>query len=215
MFAFPLFIDLSDKKCVIVGGGKVAERKTETLLLFHAQITVLSPKLTDRLQELEKENRITVVDKEFSEKHLEDAFLVIAATSERLVNNRVYDYSVKNNIFVNVADCPEQCTFIFPSIVQRDSLVVGISTSGSYPALSKKVRQKIEGLLPQTYSEALPILKDIRRKSGEEIPDPKERKEVLKTVISRFDTLADTAGQEDLKNRIYNIYEELKHEKKD
>jgi precorrin-2 dehydrogenase/sirohydrochlorin ferrochelatase len=212
MITFPLFIDLSDKKCIIAGGGKVAERKVEILLHFQTQLTVISPEISERLRKLEQEGQITVMRKEFSVDDLDGAFLAIAATSERKVNDSIYEYAVSNGIWVNVVDSPEQCTFIFPSIVKRGGLVVGICTSGAYPALSKAIRQKIENLLPESYGDALQVLKEVRQKASREIPETGKRSEILTQISAMIDSLTAFSTDESLKTDIANRYEDLKNE---
>ncbi|HEX3045045.1 MAG TPA: bifunctional precorrin-2 dehydrogenase/sirohydrochlorin ferrochelatase, partial [Bacillota bacterium] len=148
--------------------------------------------------------------KEFSVDDLDGAFIAIAATSERKVNESIHAYAVKNGIWVNVVDCPEQCTFIFPAIVKRGGLVVGISTSGAYPALSKTVRQKIENLLPDSYGETLQILKDIHKKAEREIPETDKRSEILTQISAMIDSLSAFSTDESLKTDIVNRSEDLK-----
>lgn len=189
MPVFPLFVDLKDKLCVVVGGGKVAARKIDTLLQFEAKIRVVSPELSGRLEELKREGRVEVVERVYSEGDLEGAFIAIAATSDSMLNGEIYNYAVKNNIFVDVADCPQKCTFIFPSVVKRGDLVVGISTSGGYPALSKNIRKRIDGMLPQTYGDILEILKDCRKRAAVEIQDQAARKEILSRIMDEVEEI--------------------------
>jgi precorrin-2 dehydrogenase/sirohydrochlorin ferrochelatase len=210
MITFPLFINLSDKKCIIAGGGKVAERKVELLLHFQTQLTVIGPEISDYLCKLEQEGQITVNRKEFSVEDLAGAFLVIAATSERKVNESIFEYAITNGIWVNVVDCPEQCTFIFPAIVKRGGLVVGISTSGAYPALSKTIREKIETLLPESYGDALQTLKDIRKKVEWEISETGKRSKILTQITTMIDSLTTFSTDEILKTDIVNQYQDLK-----
>ena len=147
MAVFPVFIDLSGKKCVVIGGGKVAGRKIAALVDFDAEILVVSPALSGELQELQQRGKIIHSAGEYSETDLAGAFLAVAATNDRTVNEQVYHDAVKNGILVNTADNPAQCTFIFPAVVKKDDLVIGISTSGKYPGLSKSIRQMIAQML--------------------------------------------------------------------
>lgn len=211
MTAFPLYVDLSEKNCVIIGGGTVAERKTEILLPFKPRITLISPELTERLREMAGEGQITVIPEKFRLAHLAGAYLVIAATSDPLVNEAVYHEAVRNNLWVNVVDCPEKCTFIFPAIVKREELVVGISTGGAYPALSKNLRTKIENILPENYSIVLPVLKSLRKRAGLEIANRQKRKKVLARIAMEIDAWIDFSPSV-LKTQIFKRYEELKNE---
>ncbi|MGI6776955.1 MAG: precorrin-2 dehydrogenase/sirohydrochlorin ferrochelatase family protein [Acetivibrionales bacterium] len=186
MAVFPLFIDLSGKKCVVVGGGNVAERKIETLLRFNSRVIVISPETSKRINELDMEGRVSVIKDVYTKEYLDGAFLVIAATSDRVLNDRIHYDCTERNIFVNVADNPEKCTFVFPSVVKRGNLVIGISTSGGYPLLSKKVREEIEQILPQNFQDIVEALEEIREKALEKIDDPERRKEFLKSVLDRL-----------------------------
>lgn len=162
---FPMFINLKDKECVFIGGGNVASRKIETLIGFGSKIKVISPKSCQRIEELAMKNNLELVIREYKDGDTIGAYMVFAATGDRNLNHRVYEEAIRGNIPVNVADCPKECTFLFPSIVKRDELVVGISTSGIYPALSKIVRQKIEGILPESLNNSMEILKHFRAKA--------------------------------------------------
>jgi precorrin-2 dehydrogenase/sirohydrochlorin ferrochelatase len=212
MISFPLFIDLSSKKCIVIGGGQVATRKVENLLLFNACITVISPAITGRLSQLAEQGKITVIHEEFSAEHLTGAFLAIAATSKKLVNESIYSNAVQNGIWINVVDCPSQCTFIFPAIVKRDGMVIGISSSGLYPALSKNIRQKLESFFPERYNVALPVLSYIRKRAGLEIPDIKTRSGILNRLAIEIDSFMALTSHENLKAKIINRYEDLKNE---
>lgn len=210
---FPLFIDLKDRKCVCIGGGRVAERKLEMLLEFGAQLKVISPEVTNRIRELSCLKKLAVIKKEYSEEDLEDAFLVIAATSDRTINERIHSDAVKRNIYVNVVDSPEECTFVFPAVVKRDDIIVGITTSGSYPALSGKIREKIQQLIPETFGKMLSILKEYRQKAVIEIHDTVRRKEFLNSTV---DLIFDKdIGVEKLKGKIEGMLEVYSNEKID
>lgn len=210
MSVFPIFIDLKGKKCVVVGGGKVAARKIETLLQFDSNIIVISPAVCERVQELKWEGRVVVIKKKYSEEDIEGAFMVIAATNDMKINEKVYNNAIENGTFVNVVDSPEKCTFIFPSVVKRQDLVVGISTSGGYPALSKKLRQKVEQLLPESYGNILETLKDCRRRAEAEVQNIDKRKELLNRILDEILFYEDAITPGQLQIRIDNIFEEYK-----
>lgn len=210
---FPLFIDLRSKKCVVIGGGAVAERKVETLLQFDTHITVVSPEITDRIQQLKWEGRVVVIRKKYSEEDLEGAFLVVAATSDEKTNERISIDAAKNNLFVNVADCPERCTFVFPAVVRRDELVVGISTSGGYPGLSKKIRQDIDKILPRDYGSMLETLKQCRERAEAEVRDSGRRKRLLEQLLDEMVLYEGAVTRERLSKRIDDIFEEYADEK--
>lgn len=210
MPAFPLFVDLKGKKCVVIGGGKVATRKIESLLGFGARIVVVSPGITERIQDLKWQDRVIVLKKRYSEEDLEGAFMAIAATSDRRVNEKIYEDAVRSGIFVNVIDSPEKCTFVFPSLVKRNDLVVGITTSGGYPALSKAVRKKIEEILPESYGRILEILRECRNRAEVQITDPDTRKQLLDRLLDEITFYEDAVTEEQLKTRIENIFGEYR-----
>lgn len=209
MAVFPLFVDLKGRKCIIVGGGKVAERKTETLLEFNTEIIIISPVVTERIQQLNKDNRLVVIEKNYSQEDLENAFIVVAATNDSKVNEKIYNDAVKNNIFVNVADSKERCTFVFPSIVKRDELVVGVSSSGNYPALSKKIREKIDSVIPRELGNMVKILKAFRTRV-KLLPDTDKRRELLNRIADEIVFNDEVETENQLENKLNNIFEEYK-----
>lgn len=182
MALFPLFINLKGKKCIVIGGGNVAERKIKVLSGFEPDIFVISPTVTENIKQLQSQGVITHINDTYNIKYLDKAFLVIAATSDNQLNETIYREATNRRLMVNVVDDPEKCTFIFPSIVQREELVIGISTSGIYPALSRKIREKIEKVIPAIFGNLLRILKDCRTRAGSEIQDNKLRSEMLNQI---------------------------------
>ncbi|MGI6330605.1 MAG: precorrin-2 dehydrogenase/sirohydrochlorin ferrochelatase family protein [Zhaonellaceae bacterium] len=197
MAMFPLFIDLQDKLCVVIGGGKVATRKVGSLAGFGAKIKVVSPKLTEQLEELERKKIIEVVKRGYHEGDLKGAFMAIAATSDKELNGKIHEYAIQHNIFVDVADCPQKCTFIFPSTVRRGDLIVGISTSGGYPTLAKRVRKTIDELLPREYGSMLEILKGFRSRASAEIKDQGKRKEMLGRIMDEAEKIVKEYSNEE------------------
>lgn len=150
---FPIFIDISEKKIVVIGGGTIATRRVMTLLNFTGQVVVVSPELTADLQELCSQNRIVWLQKEYCIEQIKDADMVIAATNQPEVNCRIkadcknVEGKIGRQILVSVIDDKEQCDFYFPSIVQSEDVVVGINSGGRSPGQTKRVRKKIETLL--------------------------------------------------------------------
>lgn len=203
MAFFPLFVDLEGKKCVVVGGGAVALRKIEILLQFEANPVIIAPEINSFIEELERQGKISIIKKEYSRQDIDGAFLVIAATSEQEVNEKVFRDAKHCNIPVNVVDDPEKCTFIFPSVVKRGDLVMGISTSGKYPALSKKIRKTIEALYPDEYSGILSLLAEFRDKVRKNIANRAQRERILRCVIDElyyldvitYEALSDIIGR--------------------
>ena len=152
MAYFPLFQDLENRTVLIFGGGKVALRKAEKLLPFGPNITVIAPEILPRLEAM----ALTPVRREFREEDISpDVFCVIAACGSREVNRRIGEICREKSIPVNVADDPALCTFLFPSLVKKGPLTVGITTSGSSPTAAIWVRETLERLLPDALEEIL------------------------------------------------------------
>ncbi len=149
---------------MVVGGGRVGERKVRSLLKAGALVKVIGPQLTPSLFHLRKSGRITHLFRSYRSGDLGGAFLVIAATDDRTTNERVFRQALENRILVNVVDDPAHSTFIVPSIVEKKDLVVAISTSGRSPALAKVLRQKLEKEIGPEYAVLLKFLATLRKK---------------------------------------------------
>ncbi len=186
MAVFPLFVDLKGKRCIVIGGGEVASRKVEILLRFEAQLIIIAPEISSYILKLEEQGKATVIRREYHEQDLEMASLVIAATSSKAVNERVYRDAASRNIPVNIVDAPELCTFIFPSVVKRGALTIGISTSGEYPALSKKIRKITEDIFHEGYSEILELLSEYRNTVRDSRLSKPEMEKELGLVLEEF-----------------------------
>ena len=161
---FPVFLDLQGKSCVVAGGGRVAERKVKTLLEAGARVKVISPKLTGPLARLKNGGKIVHYPRAYRPKDLRGAFLTIAATDDRAVNERVFQEATENRIPVNVVDDPAHSSFILPSLVKKKDLIVAISTSGRSPALARMLRQKLEKEIGPEYGRFLRLLGAVRKK---------------------------------------------------
>jgi precorrin-2 dehydrogenase/sirohydrochlorin ferrochelatase len=180
---YPAYLDLRKRPCVVVGGGAVAERKALSLLEAGAVVTSISPTLTPKLQALSDSRSITHRKKQYEEKDLSGAYLVIAATDSPQVNTRVAEACRKTNVLVNVAVPPEESSFIVPSLVERGDLLIAISTSGASPALSRKIRHELEQRYGTEYELFLDRLSAIRTRVLDEIPDEKRRRTVLQSIV--------------------------------
>ncbi len=161
---FPVFLDLKEKRCIVVGGGAVAERKVKNLLKAGARVKVISPELTAPLSRLRDEKKISHLSRSYRRKDLEGALLAIAATNDRTINERVFREATANRIPVNVVDDPAHSSFIVPSIVHKKDLLVAVSTSGRSPALARLLRQKLEREIGPEYPRFLSLLGRVRKK---------------------------------------------------
>ena len=144
---FPLFVDLSGKKIVVVGGGRIALRRIRTLTQFTEKVTVVSPELHPDLLPLEEAGRLTVLRRPYAPADIEGAALVLAATDNKEVNEAVYADCKRLDIPVNVSSDRHKSDFYFPGIVEKDNVVVGITASGSDHHLARQVREIISSAL--------------------------------------------------------------------
>ncbi len=186
MAYFPLFVDLTEKDILIVGGGATATRKAKVLLRFDAFVTILSPDLSEELHALVSDGKIRWIPERFSAPRAEEKpySLIIAATDDGAVN-RVIAASAQNaGIPINCVDDVENSTFLFPSVVKDGDVVAGISTGGKSPIISRELRKRIEAVYPDNIGETNEQMADLRRTLRKEIPGDtqeaqKRRKEAL------------------------------------
>ena len=183
---FPLFVNLKNKSCVVIGGGEVASRKVEVLLRYTADLTVIAPEINHTLIDLEINKKIKLIKREYNEGDIDAATLIVAATSSPMVNERVYRAAVQRNIPVNVVDNPDMCTFFFPSVIKRGALSIGISTSGAYPALAKKIRKVLDKFFTEDYSDIVSLLADFRLKVRQSKLTLNEKEKILAQVLDEF-----------------------------
>lgn len=146
---FPIFTKLDNKPVLIVGGGDVALRKCQALLQAGADITLVAPEFCQQLTALSASGNVTLIEDYFDEHHVNHQSLIIAATDIETVNQAVVNAANKQNIFVNVVDDQPKCNFIFPSIVDRNPITIAISSAGTAPVLARRIRERLETLLPQ------------------------------------------------------------------
>lgn len=183
MAFYPLYIDLEGKKCVVIGGGDVAERKVASLIECGADVTVVSPQFTSGLVRLAEEGRITALQRGYGPGDVDGATLAIVATDNNELNRQVHQEATEKNIPVNVVDVPELCSFIVPSTVRRGDLVISISTSGSCPALAKHIRKQLQQAFGSEYAQYCEVLKGFRAEVVDTYDGPEERKQALRRLI--------------------------------
>ena len=173
MAYFPFFVDLTDKSGLIVGGGAVAARKVEKLLPYGPQITVVAP---DLCREITETAGLVCLRRPFRAEDLAGQTFVIAATDRPEENRRIAKLCREKNIPVNVVDDREACTFLFPALVRRGSLSVGISTGGSSPTAAVYVKEQIQSLLPDDLESTLLWLESHREQVRTAVPEEKRGK---------------------------------------
>ena len=158
---YPIFLNVRGKRCVVVGGGKVALRKVKVLLEHGANVEVVSPALCPELSQLARANTISVLRKDYEPGDLNGAFIAIAATKSD-INQKVADEARRQKTLVNVADSLEQSDFIVPSCLWRGDLTIAVSTAGRSPALARKVRTRLEQNLGGEYASLTGLIAEVR-----------------------------------------------------
>lgn len=161
---YPINVDITDKRCVVLGGGRVAQRKVESLLKCKGAVTVISPSLTPRLKELQSLGKIKNVCREYQSGDIDDAFVVFCATNDSNINERAAHEAKTRGVLFNVVDMPKMCNFIVPSVVHREDLVITVCTSGKSPALAKRIRKELETAYGKEYGLFLILMGAIREK---------------------------------------------------
>ena len=177
---YALFLDLTDQKVVIVGGGPVAQRKTKSLLSHGARVTVVAPDLTDCLRELADAGNITWLARAYQPGDLSGARLVFSACGDPEANAQIKREAEALGTWLNVADDPSLCDFTVPSTLNRGALQIAVSTSGCAPAEARRVRQQLESQFDQSWGAYLNLLRDVRELAKQQIvANAQDRRAVL------------------------------------
>jgi uroporphyrin-III C-methyltransferase/precorrin-2 dehydrogenase/sirohydrochlorin ferrochelatase len=171
----PIFLKLTGRPCVVVGGGEVAARKVGLLLDAGAKVTVIAPEVCATLAELAARGRVVHHAHSFDHVALDAAAVVIAATDDRAVNAHVSRLAQMNHMPVNVVDDPELCSFILPAIVDRSPVVVAVSTGGATPVLARLLRARLETLIPAAYGDLAKLARRFRDRVKRSLPQPERR----------------------------------------
>lgn len=180
---FPMFFNIHDRPCLVVGGGEVAARKVSLLLRAGAKIEVVSPKLCESLQRRLKASEIIQVARPFAATDLDDKCLVVAATDDESINSMISQLCQQRHLPVNVVDQPELCTFIVPSIIDRSPLQVAVSTGGASPVLARLLRARLEASIPASYGRLARLMEEFRDKVKQHFTHPDKRRYFWEKVI--------------------------------
>jgi precorrin-2 dehydrogenase/sirohydrochlorin ferrochelatase len=208
---YPIYLHLAGKRCLVVGGGKVAERKLATLLEYEANILLVSPEVTSGIDHWAAQNLITWRRDMFKPEDLEGIFLVFIATGDSRVNKNVTALCRENGILVNAVDDPPNCDFYVPSILRRNSLCLAISTEGKSPLLAAKLRRELEDIITFEYGEWVEILGSLRdeiKNSNLALPEKKNLFEAL--VYSDMLDLLKKGKKEQIEERIKECMSSLR-----
>lgn len=180
MSYFPVFVQLEGKQCLVVGGGSVALRKIQTLCEMGASVTVVAPQICPEIQA----KPVEICRREFEERDLKDRFLVVAATDEEKINAQVAALCSSQGILVNSVTKEEPEGFLFPAVIERGSVVIGISSSGNSPALTAQLKQRLEAALPAWIGGLSDSLGAFREKLKQEVADEGVRKEIYRELAA-------------------------------
>ena len=145
---FPINLNLDGRRCLLIGGGRIATRKAEQLLACGADLTVLAPEVTSELRSLP----VTVLERRYADGDLEGFRLVVTATADPVVDQQIFDEAERLGIWVNSADDPQRCSFTLPAVVRRGDVMVTASTGGTSPALSTWLRQQLSGIIGEEFA---------------------------------------------------------------
>jgi precorrin-2 dehydrogenase/sirohydrochlorin ferrochelatase len=178
---YPVFLNLFKKKVIVCGGGRVAERKILTLCKAGADVTVISPEITKRLEREKQKGNIKHICRKYRRSDLKNAFLVIAATNSYEINTQI---SRDTPLLVNVVDTPHLCNFIVPSVIQRGPLTIAVSTSGISPALSKSIRKEIESIYTLPFASYVKSLRKVRSDAKRAVTCKEKREALLNAIAS-------------------------------
>lgn len=199
MAYFPMFVDMTERECLIVGGGNVAYRKVIVMLDFGAKVTVVAEDICDELRKLtiddiasedktgsytaNKENRITFIKRRFEPKDCDGMEMVIAATDDNALNHEIAEYCKANGIMVNAVDQKDDCSFIFPSYIKEKNLVAAFSSGGNSPVLTQYLKGKEQEILTPFLGELNEYMGQIREKVIAQYDTEAERKRVFKEIL--------------------------------
>lgn len=203
MADFPLFIKMDGRKVMVIGGGSVALRKIRILTDYGADIRIISGEVRNELKMMAEAGRLEWQKENLTEKHLselDEAFLVICASNDETVNAMAANYCQRRHILVDCAKPGENSDCVFPSVVRRGNVVVGISTSGGVPALTRHLWEKIEAVMPEWYGDFERALRDKRRQLKQSDLSQGERRQSLRQWIAEEEKIREK-GRESYENR--------------
>lgn len=163
MSYFPIYLDMTRRRCLVIGGGAVAERKIANLLEAAAEVTVLSPDVTENIARWSKRELLQLKARRFQDGDLAGFELAFVATDDPDVNDRAFREGKSGGVWINTADDPAHCDFILPSVLRRGDLTVAVSSGGNSPALARTIREELELYLTQEYEILAQMAAEARR----------------------------------------------------
>ena len=183
MAKYPIYLNLHDKRVVVIGAGGVGARKVQALADAGARIVVVAPNIDTAFADFAQRNNIEVIEAKYEKQYLAEAVICIAATDDRTTNERIYEDCQELSVLCNIVDVPDLCDFYVPAIVKRGPLQIAISTDGNCPAYAGHVRRKLEDLFTETHGRFVTELEKARQKVIKQIKDPNQRKALLGQLV--------------------------------
>jgi uroporphyrin-III C-methyltransferase / precorrin-2 dehydrogenase / sirohydrochlorin ferrochelatase len=174
---FPVFVELKNQSCLIIGGGEIAARKIGLLIKANANITVITKSVGHQITEITQHYPLTIIEKQFDASDVTRQFrLVISATNDNTTNQQVADAANAQGILVNVVDSPDLCSFIFPAIIDRSPIIAAVSSGGAAPVLARLLRAKIETIIPPYYGRLAQLAERFRDKVKAQFSEGNQRR---------------------------------------
>ncbi len=180
---YPLFVDLAGRRCVVVGGGAMAEAKVEALVECGAEVVVISPQVTERIRRWAEEGRLRWEPRAYRLGDLEGAWLVVSAPDDRSLNRAVWEEAQARRVWVNAVDDPSHCSFIAPAVYRQGELVLAVSTSGKAPALAVRLRDRFASQLGPEYAAFLELAAELRGELVRRIPQFERRRALWYRIL--------------------------------
>ena len=210
MSYLPIFLNLSDRDCLVVGGGEIAARKIRQLLKAGGKITVVAPTLCDEVKTLLSGQKVSHIASTFSPEQLDGMVLVISATNDEAVNRQVSSLAQSRNIPVNVVDNPKLCSFIMPSVVDRSPVQIAVSTGGASPVLARLLRARLETMIPASFGRLAELMGKSRALVRNRFPDMIERRRFWEHILQGPVAEMLFAGQD--RAALKMLEKEIRHE---
>lgn len=182
MAKYPVFLELKNRQAIIIGGGTVAARKAQSLLDCHTRVKIVAKDFSQNIRVLVHNNNPELINAKYSIKYLDGAAIVIVATNDHELNKQIFEDCRKLNILCNVVDKPELCDFFVPAVINRGDLQIAVGTNAACPAYAAILKKKLEKTFTEKHSQFLEELRKIRKIIIDKIPNPENRKELLKQL---------------------------------
>lgn len=182
---YPIFLDIRDRLCLVVGGGQVGTRKVHTLLQCGARVRLVSPQAGPDLTALAHQGAIQWYPRAYQSTDQDGAFLVIGATDSEALNHRIHQDAEQVGRLCNIADQPHLCNFILPSVVQQGDLTIAISTGGRSPAFAKYLRRRMQREFGPEYAQFLELMGALRRRLLQKEHAPEAHKPIFEHLIAK------------------------------